>query len=94
MYDWYMVSQNTRQGVPTPCHYTVLYDSISPEGKPQPELIQKLAYKMCYTYFNFGGPVKVPAPIKYADKLAGRTGELGNIVPHKRYAELKGLYFI
>jgi len=86
-----MVSQNTRQGVPTPCHYTLLHDSI--EGST-PEMIQKLSYRLCYTFFNFSGPVKVPAPIKYADKLAGLTGEMGNIVPHKRYGDMKGLYFI
>ena len=33
-YDFYMVAQNTRQGVPTPCHYTVLHNSIQ-DCKPE-----------------------------------------------------------
>ena len=77
--------------MPTPCHYTVLHNSITDSA---PEKIQKLAYRLCFTYYNFNGPVKVPAPIKYADKLACRTGENGNIKPHDHYGKLKSLFFI
>jgi len=77
-----MVSQMTRQGVPTPCHYTVLHNSI--DGST-PEMIQKLSYRLCYSFFNYSGPVKVPAPIKYADKLAGQSGAMNNLKPHARF---------
>jgi len=89
-WDFFMVSQNTRQGVPTPSHYTILHDSIG----MGPELIQALTYKLCWLYYNYSGPVKIPAPLKYADKMCKLLGERGNIVPHKRFQELAGLYFI
>ena len=40
------------------------------------------------------GAIKIPAPIKYADRLANMVGERGNIMPHKHYQELKALHFI
>ena len=41
-YDFYLVSQNVRQGVATPTHYTVLYNTLD----STPEKIQMLTYKL------------------------------------------------
>ena len=49
---------------------------------------------MSYLYYNFSGAVKIPAPIKYAYRLASLIGESKNAVPHKHWDEIKGLYFI
>jgi len=90
LWDFYMVSVSTRQGVPTPSHYSVLYNDMG----ATPEEVMALTYKLCYTYYNYGGPVKIPAPVKYADKLAGMVGERGGMQPHKHFENIKGLYFI
>nr|AEX87965.1 Otiwi3 [Sterkiella histriomuscorum] len=89
-YDFFLVSQICRTGVATPSHYTVLYDGI----KSKAEDIIKLTYRLCYLYYNYSGPVKIPAPVKYADKLAKMMGERGNIQPHNHYEKIKGLYYI
>lgn len=91
LYDFFLVSQNVRQGIPTPSHYSVLYDSI----KGSVEDIQRLTYDLCHLYYNFSGPVKIPAPVKYADKLAHMCGERGrNVIPSTKFSETNGLYFI
>lgn len=90
MYDFYLVSTLSRQGVPSPVHYSVLVDEI----KDEPEKIQELTYKLSFLYYNFSGAVKTPAPLKYAYKLATMVGERGNIIPHKHFDSIKGLFFI
>ncbi|CDW90249.1 macronuclear development protein 1 [Stylonychia lemnae] len=89
-YDFFLISQACKQGVASPSHYTILFDNINSNA----EDIIKLTYRLCYLYFNFSGPVKIPAPVKYADKLAKMMGERGNLKPHKHYEEIKGLYYI
>ena len=67
LWEFYIISVEGKpnQGVPTPTQYSVLLNEI--EGL-LPEEIQKLTYKLCFTYYNYSGGVKVPAPVKYADK--------------------------
>ena len=96
IYDFYLVSTGSRQGVVSPTHYTVLYDDI----KEEEEKIQLLTYKLCFTYYNVSGSIKVPAPIQYAHRLANLVGDRGKgkneiPVPHKYFGKnLKSLYFI
>lgn len=71
VYDFYLVSQNVRQGVATPSHYSVLHDQL----QANPEDIIKLTHYLTYMYYNYNGPVKIPAPVKYADRLAKMVGE-------------------
>ncbi|TNV83116.1 hypothetical protein FGO68_gene11586 [Halteria grandinella] len=89
-YDFYLVSQNCRQGVATPSHYSILVDQM----KSEPEDLMKLTHYMTYLYYNFSGPVKIPAPVKYADRLAKMIGERQNIKPHEHFQNINGLYFI
>ena len=70
-YDFYLISQFTRVGVPTPSHYTVIYDDI----KADPKDVMSMTYKLTYSFFNFSGSVKIPAPVKYADKMAMLMGD-------------------
>lgn len=58
-YDFFLISATSRQGVVSPTHYIVLYDQIG----DNPEKIQLLTYKLCYTYYNVSGSIKVPAPV-------------------------------
>ena len=89
-YDFYLVSQFTRVGVPTPSHYTVLYDEI----KSDPKDIMAMTYKLCFSYFNFSGSVKIPSPVKYADKMAMLMGDRKISEPHAAWKTRRGLYFI
>ena len=73
-YDFYLVSQRTRQGVATPTHYTVIYDNV----QAKPELIQMLTFKLCYTYYNVSGAIRIPAPVQYAHRLSNLIGERFN----------------
>lgn len=70
-YDFYLVSQSTRQGTVTPTYYNIIHD----ERGFKPEIHQKLAFKLCLLYYNWSGTVRVPAPCQYAHKLAYLCGE-------------------
>ena len=90
LYDFYLISPHVRQGVATPSHYSILYDGIN----SKPEDIISMTYRLCFLYYNFSGPVKIPAPIKYADKLAKLHGERKNFKAHNGFSNINGLYFI
>lgn len=65
-YDFFLVPQNTTQGCVTPTHFYVHYDS----SKLPKEAVEKLTFALCHYYFNWAGPIKVPAPCMYAHKIA------------------------
>ena len=89
-YDFYIVCAETKQGVPTPTHFTVLRNEIDDIS---PEEVMQLCFRLCYTYYNCNGSVKVPSPVKYADKQAAFIGEL-RVNTHAFHEQTKGLYFI
>lgn len=97
-YDFFLVSQQSRQGVVSPTHYVIVHDST---GR-HPNEIQLLTYKLCYTYYNVSGSIKVPAPIQYAHRLANLIGDRvkgpskeGIPIPHEYYGKkVHSLYFI
>ena len=64
-FDFYIVCTESRQGVPTPTHFTVLRNDVS---NIKAEEIMQICFKLCHTFYNFSGSVKIPAPIKYADR--------------------------
>lgn len=69
--EFYLISQSQRQGMNYPCKYSILHDTVG-ESISKVEL---LSYKLCHLYFNIGGPIKVPAPVQYAYKLAHLVAE-------------------
>lgn len=69
-YDFFLVPQNVRQGTVTPSHYIVLQDGCD----FSPDVLQRLAYKLCFLYYNWPGTVRVPACCQYAHKLAYLIG--------------------
>ncbi|CDW80416.1 macronuclear development protein 1 [Stylonychia lemnae] len=95
-YDFFLVSQVARVGVVSPTHYVVVYDSI----KEDAQQIQLLTYKLCYTYYNVSGSIKVPAPVQYAHRLSNLIGDrvkghFGVPIPHEHFGKnIQGLYFI
>lgn len=69
-YDFFLVSQDVRQGTVSPTNYNVVLDEMAMPA----DRLQLLTYKMCHLYFNWSGTVAVPAPCQYAHKLAYITG--------------------
>lgn len=65
-YDFFLVPIEARLGTASPTSYNVIYDSI---GLP-PAKLQELTYKFCCGYYNWCGPIKVPAVVQYASKLS------------------------
>ncbi|XP_069157940.1 piwi-like protein Siwi [Procambarus clarkii] len=78
-YDFYLVSQRVLQGTVTPTSYNIIDDVNS---NLDADRHQRLAYKLTYLYYNWMGPVRVPAPCLYAHKLAYVTGQAIHDSPH------------
>lgn len=50
--------------------------------------IQQLTYGLCFMYFNWCGPIKVPAPCMYAHKVAEYFTNVGvKKVKEKKFAQ-------
>lgn len=86
LYDYYIVTQHVREGTSTPSHYIVLDD----ENNFDPDILQRLTYKLCFLYYNWPGTVRVPAPCQYAHKLADLVGmnikrQVAEKLNHKLY---------
>jgi aubergine len=71
-FDYFMVSQNVNRGTATPTHYECLFNNTGLTA----DTIYELTYYQTFNYYNWPGPVKVPAVIQYATKqgyLVGST---------------------
>ncbi len=64
-FEFYIQPQKVTQGTATPTNFSVLYGNMN-----SPQIIPKLTFDLCFIYSNWRGPVRVPAPLKYAEKLA------------------------
>ena len=66
VFDFFMTPASANQGCVLPTHFHVpLYESTMSKVD-----IQTLTYSLCHFYFNWAGPIKVPAPCQYAHKIA------------------------
>ncbi|KAL4483007.1 hypothetical protein ABPG74_019033 [Tetrahymena malaccensis] len=65
-FEFYMAAQNCNSGVCTPTKYTCLYNNTNLKE----DQIWQLTYYQTFNYYNWQGPVRVPAAMKYAEKLA------------------------
>ena len=93
-YDFYIMPAKATQGAMTPTHFHVIYDDTGLRC----DEIQQLAYRMCYSYYNWSGSIRVPAPCQYAHKLAYQYGERANNsgppIPHNHWQKTRCLYFL
>jgi aubergine-like protein len=93
-YDFYVTPAKATQGAMTPTHFHVIYDD---SGRSSNE-IEELTYRLCYSYYNWSGSIRVPAPCQYAHKLAYTYGERatreGPPVPHNHWSSTRSLYFL
>lgn len=64
-FEFYIQPQKVTQGTATPTCYQVEYGNLD-----CPKIIPKLTFDLCFLYSNWRGPVRIPAPLKYAEKLA------------------------
>ncbi|CAG9326901.1 unnamed protein product [Blepharisma stoltei] len=69
---FYLISHNVNQGVATPILYRVIEDSTNREDII---VYARLAYKLCFLYYNWTGAIKIPAPTMMAHKLAYIVGQ-------------------
>ncbi|KAL4470825.1 hypothetical protein ABPG73_000085 [Tetrahymena malaccensis] len=65
-FEFFMAAQNCNSGVCTPTKYTCLYNDTNLKE----DQIWQLTYYQTFNYYNWQGPVRVPAAMKYAEKLA------------------------
>ena len=93
-YDFYLLPAKANQGSMTPTHFHVVFDT---SGLPC-DSIEVLSYKMCYSYYNWSGSIRVPAPCQFAHKLAYNYGERsdksGPPQPHMSWMSSRSLYFL
>ncbi|XP_025268827.1 piwi-like protein Siwi [Camponotus floridanus] len=71
-YDFFLVSQNVRQGTVSPTSYNIISDNTSLNV----DVIQNLTYKLTHMYYNCSSTVRVPAPCHYAQKLSFLVGRI------------------
>lgn len=90
-YDFYLVPQFTTQGCVLPTHFYVALNDSTLSKK----VIEQLTYDLCHYYYNWAGPIKVPAPCMYAHKIAELHMHLGtknaikdNLISSKIYQSL------
>lgn len=65
-FDFFMMPSGANQGCVLPTHFFV---PMNESSLTKIEL-QSLTYALCHFYFNWAGPIKVPAPCQYAHKIA------------------------
>jgi len=65
VFEYYIQPQKVNQGTATPTNYRVMYGTMNMHN-----LLPKLSFDLCFLYSNWRGPVRIPAPLKYAEKLA------------------------
>jgi hypothetical protein len=81
-FDFFLTPSSATQGCILPTHFFVPKNS-SDLSKID---LEHLTYALCYYYFNWAGPIKVPAPCQYAHKIAEYFMNIGVASHNKRQA--------
>ena len=82
--NFYLVAQKVTQGTATPTHYEVVFNNTDIKM----EKLIEMAYGFTFGYSNWGGAVKVPAPVQYAHKQAALHGVMQDDMVNEK---LKGM---
>ncbi|KAL4664026.1 hypothetical protein H8957_013295 [Semnopithecus entellus] len=86
--DFYLLAHHVRQGCGIPTHYVCVLNTAN----LSPDHMQRLTFKLCHMYWNWPGTIRVPAPCKYAHKLAFLSG---HILHHEPAIQLcENLFFL
>ncbi|XP_038602626.1 piwi-like protein 2 [Tachyglossus aculeatus] len=70
--DFYLLAHHVRHGCGVPTHYVCVLNTAN----LSPDHLQRLTFKLCHMYWNWPGTIRVPAPCKYAHKLAFLSGQI------------------
>ena len=70
-FNFYLAAQYVTEGTCTPTHYKVIHSN----GKMPEEALMMFTYEQCFSYYNWSGAIRVPAPLQSASKLARLAGE-------------------
>lgn len=100
-HEFYMVGQKALQGTVVPTHYSFVYNTTDLD----PNKIHELTYKLCYTYFNVSGSIRVPSLVQYATRFSAFIEELSKrgknkpefkaVIPHAHLEKnIQSLFFI
>ncbi|XP_010008387.1 PREDICTED: piwi-like protein 2, partial [Nestor notabilis] len=79
--DFFLLAHHSRQGCSIPTRYICLLNTANLSF----EHMQRLTFKLCHLYWNWPGTVRVPAPCRYAHKLAFLSGQ---VLHHEPSAQL------
>lgn len=71
IFEFYIQPQMVNSGCATPTSFQVAFGDLNISDE-----LPKITYDLCYMYSNWKGPVRVPAPLKYAEKLAKTEANL------------------
>lgn len=98
--EFFLISQRTLQGTSVPTHYLNCFNNTS----ISPSEIHALTYKLCFTYFNVSGSIRVPSLVQYATKFSDLMMNVSKPTKyrnsfqqttlHRRLQEISSLYFI
>ncbi|XP_012889867.1 PREDICTED: piwi-like protein 2 [Dipodomys ordii] len=86
--DFYLLAHHVRQGCGIPTHYVCVLNTAN----LSPDHMQRLTFKLCHMYWNWPGTIRVPAPCKYAHKLAFLSGQILHQEPAIQLCE--NLFFL
>ncbi|XP_032869778.1 piwi-like protein 2 [Amblyraja radiata] len=82
--DFFLMAHTVHQGCGIPTRYICVFNSLN----LSPDHIQRLTFKLCHMYWNWSGTIRVPAPCKYAHKLAFLCGQSLHQEPSAMLSEL------
>ena len=68
---FYLIAHVANQGMASP----TLYRIINNDAQVETMAVARLAFRLCYMYYNWTGGVKIPAPTMMAHKLAFIVGQ-------------------
>jgi hypothetical protein len=79
-FDFFLTPASATQGCVLPTHFYVPKNDSSLTKVD----LQHLTFALCHFYFNWAGPIKVPAPCQYAHKIAEFYMTIGAAKKSKR----------
>ncbi|OMJ75996.1 hypothetical protein SteCoe_24758 [Stentor coeruleus] len=68
---FYLIAHAVTQGMASPTLYRIIHN----DNNTDTMIVARLAFKLCYMYYNWTGGIKVPAPTMMAHKLAYLVGQ-------------------
>ncbi|XP_062913289.1 piwi-like protein 2 isoform X1 [Mobula hypostoma] len=83
-FEFFLLAHAVRRGCGTPTRYICLLNTMN----LSPDHIQRLTFKLCHLYWNWSGTIRVPAPCKYAHRLAFLCGQSLHQEPAALLSEL------